>query len=209
MNAEVCNQTTTNALTVRRGRKLEVLSIGCTLIEAVVGIVAGIAAGSASLVGFGLDSIIEIASSLTLLWRLRTGEKGERREKTALRIVGASFLLLAAYIGFDAGKSLYFRERPETSVVGVGLAVFSLIAMPLLARAKRRVANDLNSRAMLADSRQASLCAYLSAILLVGLLLNWLFGWWWADPTAALVMTPIIVREGLEALRGKHCEDCH
>ena len=209
MNVEMYNQVTTNALTVRRGRKLELLSIGCTLIEAVVGIVAGLAAGSASLVGFGLDSIIEIASSLTLLWRLRAGEKGERREKTALRIVGASFLLLAAYIGFDAGKSLYFRERPEASVVGVGLAVFSLIAMPLLARAKRRVANDLNSRAMLADSRQASLCAYLSAILLVGLLLNWLFGWWWADPTAALVMTPIIVREGIAALRGKHCEDCH
>ena len=179
------------------------------MLEAVVAVGAGLLAGSPSLVGFGVDSVIESTSGVVLLWRLREGEQGERRERTALRLVGVSFLLLAAYVAFDAAKSLVLREQPEASYAGICLAVLSLVAMPVLARAKRRVAASLGSRALKADSRQTDLCAYLSAILLGGLLLNALFGWWWADPVAALVMLPIILKEGVAALRGESCEDCH
>ncbi|MGI8641691.1 MAG: cation transporter, partial [Pyrinomonadaceae bacterium] len=153
-------------------------------------------------------SVIESLSGAVLLWRLYAGE---HREQLALKLVGGSFLLLAAYVAFDAGKSLLFREPPEESYVGIGLAALSLIVMPILARAKRRVAVSLNSRALQADSRQTEICAYLSAILLIGLGLNALFGWWWADPIAGLVMIPIIAKEGIEALRGETCcgETCH
>jgi divalent metal cation (Fe/Co/Zn/Cd) transporter len=126
-----------------------------------------------------------------------------------LKLVGVSFLALAAYVGFDAVKSLIAREPPESSYAGLALAALSLLANPFLARAKREVAAVINSRAMEADARQTDICAYLSAILLAGLGLNALFGWWWADPVAALVMVPIIVREGVEALRGETCDDCH
>lgn len=194
---------------VRRGRLLEYLTIGWNVLEAVVAIGAGLFAGSIALVGFGVDSVIESTSGAILLWRLRDGERGEQRERIALRLVGISFLLLAAYVAFDAVKSLIRREPPEASYIGVGIAALSLIVMPLLARAKRRVAAQLNSRAMKADSRQTDLCAYLSAILLGGLLLNALFGLWWADPVAGLVMLPIIAREGFTALRGETCDDCH
>ncbi|HEX5706054.1 MAG TPA: cation transporter [Pyrinomonadaceae bacterium] len=209
MSAETLSQTSSRALSVRRGRALEYLTIGWNVLEAVVAIGAGLFAGSVALVGFGVDSVIESSSGAVLLWRLSGGERGEARERTALRLVGASFLLLAAYVAFGAGKSLLTREPPEASYTGIGLAALSLVVMPLLARAKRRVAAELNSRALKADSRQTDLCAYLSAILLGGLLLNALFGWWWADPVAALLMTPIIVREGVEALRGETCDDCH
>lgn len=154
-----------------------------------------------------MDSVIESSSGAVLLWRLRDGERGEERERLALRLVGVSFLLLAAYVAFHAAKSLIMREPPEASYLGISIAGLSLIVMPLLARAKRRVAAEINSRAMQADSRQTDLCAYLSAILLAGLLLNALFGLWWADPVAGLVMTPIITREGIEALRGETCCD--
>jgi len=194
---------------VRRGRALEYLTIGWNSIEAIVAIVAGIVAGSASLIGFGVDSVIENSSAVTLLWRLRDGERGERREKFALKLVGISFLLLGAFVAFDAAKSLIAIEPPEVSFIGIALAASSLVVMPILARAKRRVASNLNSRAMKADSRQTDICAYLSAILLVGLALNALFGWWWADSVAALIMAPIIIKEGVEALRGKSCNDCH
>lgn len=196
---------------VKRGRMLEYFTIGWNLLEAFIAVGAGLIAGSAALIGFGLDSIIECISGTALLWRLRDGEKGEAREKMALRLVGVSFLLLAAYVAFDAGKSLILREPPETSYTGIALAALSVVVMPLLARAKRRVASQLNSRALQADSRQTDICAYLSAILLIGLVLNALFGWWWADPVAALVMIPIIAKEGVEALRGETCCDgaCH
>ena len=166
----------------------------------------GLFAGSIALVGFGLDSVIESSSGAILLWRLRDGERGEQRERIALKLVGGSFLLLAAYVAFDAVKKIITREPPGVSYAGIGIAALSLVVMPILARAKRRVAADLNSRAMQADSRQTDLCAYLSAILLGGLLLNALAGWWWADPVAGLVMTPIIAKEGVEALRGEACE---
>jgi divalent metal cation (Fe/Co/Zn/Cd) transporter len=192
---------------VKCGRLLEYFTIGWNMLEAVIAVGSGLIAGSIALVGFGIDSLIESSSGAALLWRLQDGDKGEEREKLALRLVGVSFLLLAAYIAFDACKSLIMREPPEASYVGIVLAIVSLIVMPLLARAKRRVAVQINSRALQADSRQTDICAYLSAILLAGLILNALFSWWWADPIAALVMIPIIVKEGIEALRGETCCD--
>lgn len=209
MNNVAISRDTPHAANVRRSRQLEYLTVGWNSLEAVAAIGAGLFAGSIALVGFGVDSVIETSSGLILLWRLRDGERGERREGTALRLVGFSFLLLAAYVAFDAAKSLITREPPEASYTGIVIAALSLVVMPLLAGAKRRVAAQLNSRALKADSRQTDLCAYLSAILLGGLLLNALFGWWWADPVAALVMLPIIAREGVEALRGEACVDCH
>lgn len=195
---------------VARGRRLEYVTLAWNSLEAIASIVAGLLAGSIALVGFGFDSVIECASGATLLWRLRDGEKGESRERVALKLVGASFLLLAVYIAGDAINALWKHEEPRESIFGIAIAALSLVVMPLLARAKRKVARELNSGAMQADSRQTDLCAYLSAILLGGLLLNATLHWWWADPVAALVMVPIIVKEGWDGLRGKTCCDgCH
>ncbi len=193
---------------VRQGRRLEYFTVGWNLIEAAVGIGAGAVAGSIALIGFGIDSLIETSSGAVLLWRLQEGEEGEKRERMALKLVGISLLALAAYVAIDAAKGLLQKESPEKSLVGIILATVSLVVMPLLAWAKRRVAARLNSQALVADSHQTDICAYLSAILLVGLGLNALFDWWWADPLAALAMLPIIVKEGLEALRGEAGEDC-
>jgi divalent metal cation (Fe/Co/Zn/Cd) transporter len=195
---------------VRRGRLLEYLTIIWNLIEGFVSVVAGLLAGSIALVGFGFDSFIESASGGALLWRLHLDhpERREQAEKFALKLVGVSFLLLAAYVTFDAVKSLINREPPEATYLGIGIAALSLVVMPILARAKRRIAKTLHSHAMEADARQTDICAYLSAILLVGLLLNAVFGWWWADPAAALIMIPIITKEGVGALRGEMCGDC-
>jgi divalent metal cation (Fe/Co/Zn/Cd) transporter len=191
----------------RRGRFLSYLTIGWNSLEGMIAVGAGVVAGSIALVGFGVDSVIEVSSGAIILWRLSAGE---HREKLALKLVGVSFLALAAYITFDAIKSLWLRETPESSYVGIAVAALSLIVMPFLARAKRNVAKQLNSRSMQADSRQTDLCAYLSAILLGGLILNAIFGWWWADPVAALIMVPIIAKEGIEAFRGETCDDgCH
>lgn len=195
---------------IRRGKLLEYVTVGYNSLEGIIAIAAGLMAGSIALVGFGFDSVIEVISGLTLLWRLYADvneEKRERIEQRALRIVGASFLLLAAYVLFDAGKALIRREAPDESMVGIVLAAVSLVVMPLLVRAKRRVAKAIGSRALDADATQTALCTYLSAILLGGLVLNATVGWWWADPVAALVMVPIIVREGLEGIRGERCED--
>ncbi len=192
---------------VARGRRLEYVTLGWNSLEALLSLAAGLLAGSIALVGFGVDSVIEVSSGAVLLWRLGAGAEAERREQIALRFVGICFLLLAAYVAWDAITSLVHREAPHESYVGIGVAAASLIAMPLLARAKRRVARGLNSGAMQADSRQTDICAYLSAILLGGLLLNALFGWWWADPIAALVMVPLIAKEGIEGVRGKTCCD--
>jgi divalent metal cation (Fe/Co/Zn/Cd) transporter len=200
------------ALHVERGKKLEYATIGYNSLEGIIAIGAGLVAGSIALVGFGFDSVIEVMSGFTLLWRLNADLDESRREaveQRALRIVGVSFLLLAAYVSFDAAKSLILREPPEESVAGIAIAALSVVVMPLLVRAKRRVAAAIGSRAMAADATQTALCTYLSAILLAGLLFNAAFGWWWADPLAALVMVPIIVKEGWEGVRGKHCDDCH
>lgn len=211
MSATRIDQADARAAGLRRGRVLEYLTIGWNLLEGLVAVGSGLVAGSTALVGFGIDSFVESLSGGALLWRLHSDEDTERREKLALKLVGASFLALAAYVAFDAVKALVNREPPEASYVGIALAALSLAVMPLLARAKRGVAARLNSRALQADSRQTDICAYLSAILLGGLLLNALLGWWWADPVAALVMVPIIAKEGVEALRGETCCDgrCH
>jgi divalent metal cation (Fe/Co/Zn/Cd) transporter len=194
---------------LRHGRKLEYFTIGWNIVEAGVAIGSGWFAGSIALVGFGVDSLIESLSGSVLLWRLFSSDHDDNREKIALKLVGISFLILAAYVAFEAIKSLLTHEPAQTSFVGIGLSVASLIIMPLLARAKRLSAFNLGSRAMKADSRQTDLCAYLSAILLGGLALNALFGWWWADPVAGLIMVPIIAREGFEGLSGEVCDNCH
>jgi divalent metal cation (Fe/Co/Zn/Cd) transporter len=186
---------------------LEYFTLGWNLTEAAVAVSAGLFSRSIALIGFGIDSLIESLSGGILLWRLHATDTAEKREHLALRLVGASFFVLAFYVAFEAGKSLLRGEEPETSMVGIALSIASLIAMPLLARAKRRVAAKLDSGALRADSRQTDICAYLSAILLGGLLLNALFGWWWADPIAALCMLPLIFREGMEAVRDRSC--CH
>ena len=188
-----------------RGRRLAYLTIIWNSIEAIIAVGAGIAAGSIALVAFGVDSVIEVSSGAIILWRLMSGE---HREQLALKLVGVSFLALSVYIAFDAVKSLWLHEPPQTTYVGIAVAALSLIVMPLLARAKRNVASQLNSKAMHADSRQTDLCAYLSAILLGGLILNAIFGWWWADPVAGLIMVPIIAKEGIGALRGETCDNC-
>ena len=197
---------------IRRGKLLEYFTIGYNSLEGIIAIGAGIVAGSIALVGFGFDSVIEVISGFALLWRLygdADESRRERLEQRALRIVGLSFFLLAAYVTFDAVTSLVRREAPEESMVGIALAGVSLIVMPLLVRAKRRVARALGSAAMNADAMQTQICTYLSAILLGGLVLNAALGWWWADSLAALVMVPILVKEGWDAIRGKHCDDCH
>lgn len=199
---------TTRAALVARGFRLEWLTIGWNSLEALIALVAGFRAGSIALVGFGLDSVVEVSSGVVLLWRLgadRHVERRERTEKLALRLVGVGFLALAVYVAFDAIRVLFGHEAPERSTPGIVLAVASLIVMPLLARAKRRVARGIDSEAMRADSRQTDICAYLSAILLGGLLLNAALGWWWADPIAGLVMVPLIAKEGIEGLQGRAC----
>jgi divalent metal cation (Fe/Co/Zn/Cd) transporter len=197
------------AYDTRKGRRLEYFTLGWNLTEAGVAVAAGIAASSIALVGFGMDSLIECLSGGILLWRLQLHEADEHRERIAVKLVGISFILLAAYVFFDAAKTLVLREQPHVSIVGIALSCASLIVMPLLARAKRRVAARLGSHSLKADSRQTVLCAYLSAVLLGGLALNALLDWWWADPIAGCIMVPIIAREGIETLRGDVCADYH
>jgi divalent metal cation (Fe/Co/Zn/Cd) transporter len=197
---------------VRRGIALEYLTIGWSFLECLVAVTAGFIAGSVSLVGFGVDSAIESVSGSVLLWRLHAEQRGRRVEtieRIALKMVGGAFFLLAAYVAYDSAGTLIQRKKPERSFIGIALAIVSLIVMPLLARAKRKTAASLNSAALHADSRQTSLCAYLSAILVGGLALNATLGWWWADPVAAMLMVLIIANEGMEALKGKGCSDCH
>ena len=177
--------------------------------EGLVAVIAGLIAGSISLVGFGIDSFIEVTSASVLLWRMSVDAdiaRRERNERLSLKIVGSCFLALSAYIGYESVADLVRSQAPEHSLPGIVLACVSLLVMPVLSRAKRKVGSALGSAAMHADAKQTDFCAYLSAILLVGLLLNALFGLWWADPVAALVMVPIIAKEGLEGLRGEHCQ---
>jgi len=193
-----------------RGRRLEYFTIGWNSLEGLIAVGAGALAGSISLVGFGVDSFIEVSSGAALLWRMTVDADEERRERIellTLRAVGVSFVALAAYVSWIALSDLITGRPPETSAVGIVLACFSLVAMPLLSRAKRRVARAMGSGAMRADAKQTEFCTYLSAILLVGLVLNALFGWWWADPIAGLVMVPIIAKEGFDAVRGDPCCD--
>jgi len=196
---------------VRRGKDLAFATFGFNVLEAGVGLAAGVLAGSVALLGFGVDSLIELAAGSAALWRLYADLEPTRRERAeavGLRVIGGCFLALAAYVAYDAGRALVLSEWPAESVPGIVLAILSLVSMPLLARAKRRVALAMGSGALAADAKQTALCGYLSAILLGGLLLNAALGWWWADPLAALLMVPIIAREGVEGLRGRSaCAD--
>lgn len=197
---------------VRRGQWLTWATIAYNTLECALSVAAGLAAGSVALVGFGIDSLIEVSASLAAIWRLHADidpDRRERVERRTRRIIGASFLALAAYVLLDASHALLTRSAPEESPVGIAVASVSLIVMPLLARAKRKVAAALASGALRAEARQTEICMYLSAILLGGLGANALLGWWWADPVAALAMTPLIAWEGVEGVRGRHvCDDC-
>ena len=191
-----------------RGRRLEYVTICWNCLEGIIAIIAGLLAGSVSLVGFGVDSAIEVASGSAVLWRMSRDSNTaarERAEKTALRFVGACFLALALYVAVEAVHALISRSAPDRSIPGIAIACASLIVMPILSRAKRTVGTALQSGAMEADATQTELCAYLSAILLAGLLLNAVWQLWWADSVAALIMVPIIVNEGVKALRHDPC----
>jgi divalent metal cation (Fe/Co/Zn/Cd) transporter len=192
----------------RRGKQLEYFTIAWNTLEGLVAVIAGAVAGSISLVGFGIDSFIEVTSGGVLLWRMSVDadvRNRERREKLSLRIVGVCFLALAAYVGYESISDLVGRKSPEHSIPGIVLACVSLVVMPLLSRAKKKVGNELGSAAMHADAKQTDFCVYLSVILLAGLLLNAALGWWWADPIAALIMAPIVAKEGIDALRARTC----
>src|SRR4051794_24201938 len=189
---------------------LEYFTIGWNTLEGLVAIVSGVLAGSISLVGFGIDSFIEVMSGTVLLWRMSVDAdalKRERNEMLSLRLVGVCFLALALYVGYESVSDLFNEKAPQHSIPGIILAGVSLVVMPLLSRAKKRVGNELGSAAMHADAKQTDFCVYLSAILLTGLLLNLTLGWWWADPLAALVMVPIIAKEGIDGVRARAC--CH
>jgi divalent metal cation (Fe/Co/Zn/Cd) transporter len=201
------------AALVRRGLRLNYVGIGYNVLEAVVAVAAGFAAGSVALVGFGFDSVIEVTASGAAQWRLRSDldpHRRERVERLTARIIGWSFLALACYVTLDSASALLDRDAPAPSVVGLVLLALSAAVMPVLARAKRRVARALASGALEADAMQTSLCAYLSIIALAGVGLNAIAGWWWADPVAALAMVPIIVKEGLEGVRRETlcADDC-
>ena len=197
---------------VRRGLWLNYVSLVYNALEAIIALAAGVVAGSVALVGFGADSMIEVTASVAAQWRLRADINMLRRarvEHITVRIVGWCFLMLALWVTYDSIASLVRRDRPSGSLVGIALTALSVAVMPLLARAKRNVAVGMGSRALVAEARQTSLCAYLSAIVLGGLALNATLGWWWADPVAALCMVPIIAKEGFDGLRGEPaCDDC-
>jgi divalent metal cation (Fe/Co/Zn/Cd) transporter len=188
----------------RRAQMLAAASVSYNLIEAVIAITAGLVAGSIALVGFGLDSIVEVSSGLIILWQFRH-PLPESRERQALRLMALSFFALAAYVTFESVRALVTGHDPEASPVGIGLAAASLVIMPFLSWAQRRTGRSLGSNAVVADSTQTLLCTYLSAVLLVGLVLNATLGWSWADPIAGLVIAAVAVREGLEAWRGEGC----
>ncbi len=191
----------------RLGRRAQLLagaSVIYNLLEAVVAITAGAVAGSVALIGFGLDSVVEVSSGLIILWQFRHAIP-ESRERLALRLIGVSFFALAAYVGVQSVRGLVGPTEPATSPVGIGLAMASLVVMPWLSWAQRRTGRALSSGSVVADSKQTLLCTYLSAVLLVGLLLNALLGWGWADPVAGLVIAAVAVKEGVEAWRGDGC----
>jgi divalent metal cation (Fe/Co/Zn/Cd) transporter len=196
---------------VRRGLLLEYFTVAWNVVEGVVSVWAAIAAGSVALLGFGIDSFVETSSGVVLIWRLRAERHArdpaeiELLDQRAHKLVGLSLFLLAGYVAFDAVKALATRERPEPTLVGVGITVLSLAVMGWLARAKRRTASALSSRALEADSFQATACFWLSLITLAGIGLNAVLGWWWADPVAALGMTWFLLSEGREAWRGEDC----
>ncbi|HEY7216391.1 MAG TPA: cation transporter [Thermoanaerobaculia bacterium] len=197
---------------LRRALRLEWLTVGWNVAEGLIAVAAALAAGSVALLGFGIDSFVESASGGILVWRL-LAEKWtaadphaiERLDRRARKLVALSLFALALYVAADASLALWRSERPEASLVGIVLTCVSILVMLWLGQAKRRIAADLGSRALAADAFQTTACWWLSVITLAGIGLNAAFGWWWADPMAALGMTPLLVREGVEAWRGEDC----
>ncbi|GAA3164608.1 cation transporter [Blastococcus jejuensis] len=192
---------------VRLGRRAQWLagaSVAYNVLEAVVAVTAGLVAGSVALVGFGLDSVVEVSSGLIILWQFRH-RMPESRERQALRLMALAFFTLAAYVTVESVRALFLGGEPGPSPVGIGLAVASLVIMPFLSWAQRRTGQALGSATVVADSTQTLLCTYLSAVLLAGLVLNATLGWGWADPIAGLVIAAVAVREGVQAWRGEAC----
>jgi divalent metal cation (Fe/Co/Zn/Cd) transporter len=208
-----CTSDTTSAAKVdpqrravlsRRVRLLVAATITYNVIEAIVAIAAGMVASSTALIGFGLDSVIEVASAAAVAWQF-SGSDPDARERATLKVIAVSFFTLALYITVESVRSLLGAQPAEHSTVGIVLAAVSLLVMPLLSYAQRRAGRELGSASAVADSKQTLLCTYLSGVLLIGLLLNSLFGWSWADPIVALVLAAIAVKEGRQAWRGEHC----
>lgn len=192
---------------IRLGRRAQLLagaSVAYNVVEAVIAVSAGLVAGSVALVGFGLDSVVEVSSGLIILWQFRHAMP-EARERRALRLIAVSFFALAVYVGVESVRALLTGAQPDPSRVGIGLAVASLLVMPVLSWAQRRTGRELGSNAVVADGTQTLLCTYLAAVLLLGLVLNATLGWSWADPLAGLVIAAVALREGLEAWRGEGC----
>jgi divalent metal cation (Fe/Co/Zn/Cd) transporter len=188
----------------RRVRLLGAATITYNVVEAVVALVAGTVASSVALVGFGLDSVIEVSSAAAVAWQF-AGSDPQRRERAALRVIGWSFFALAVYVSAEAVRALLGGGEADRSPVGIALVAVSVVVMPFLSLAQRRAGRELGSASAVADSKQTLLCTYLSAAVLVGLVLNAALGWWWADPVAALVLAVLAVREGRGALRGDAC----
>jgi divalent metal cation (Fe/Co/Zn/Cd) transporter len=203
------------SVVIEKALRLEYLTVGWNLVEGLIGVSAALTAGSVALLGFGLDSFVECASGLVLVWRLAAERQAEgsaaieHLDRRAHRLVAASLFALSAFVVGDATWTLWTQSRPGSSTVGIALTSVSLAVMWWLGRAKRRTAIDLNSRALQADAFQTTACFWLSLITLSSIALNALFGWWWADPVGALAMTAFIVKEGREAWRGEdHCGNC-
>ena len=193
----------------RRARLLARGGIAYHFLEFAIAIGAGLAAGSIALIGFGADSLIEAFAGFVVLWLFTgTRSRSSTAERRAQQLIAASFFVLAAYVGVESVRTLVGGHHPETSWVGIGLAAFTAVTMPLFARAKRQVGHKLGSSATVKEASQTTLCAYLSVALLVGLLLNAVGGWWWADPAAALVISLVAVKEGRESWRGEGCDCC-
>jgi len=212
--SQVVLQPDTRRKHLRRGWRLELLTVGWNVAEGLIATAAGVAAGSVALIGFGVDSFIEVSSGVVVGWRLRSElrdrsiQRAERAERVASRIAGGLLLALAAYILVDAGRQLLgFGDKADESLLGIVLTAVSLVVMPVLGWVKLRTARLLDSRALRTDAYETITCAWLSLTALAGLVLNATLGWWWADPLAALALVPLIVREGLEGWRGGCCDD--
>lgn len=194
---------------VRRGVALEIFTLSWMTVEAAVAVVAGVAAGSVALLAFGIDSVIEFIAALVVLQTFRAEQAGRARsggEQRTLRVIGVTFFVLAAYIVADAAYTLIAASRPESSAAGVAVSAAALLVMPALSGLKRRTGQGLGSQMLLADAAESLFCAYLSATVLIGLVLNAALGWWWADPVAALLVVPLVIKEGLEAFEGHDAE---
>jgi len=207
-----CSTASTNQGAVHRALKLEYLTVGWNLVEGIIAVAAGLIAGSVAILGFGIDSFVECASAAVMIWRLRaerassrTPERLEELEHRARRLVAASLIVLAVYVTVDAVHTLWSADRPSFSAVGLVLIIVSIGVMLWLARAKRRVARELGSRAMEADAFQTTACWWLSLAALVGIALNGAFGWWWADPVAGFAIAALVAKEAREAWKGEHC----